>query len=82
MTEYGANNTRHPPTAHAMDMLRKAFNKPFPSQEVNFTVRDKLMAFGYAKLERRLSPYKTHKIGTMVDFLVCTPAGRDALGRS
>jgi len=75
----GAKNTRHPPSAHAMDCLARAAHDPYPAQEINFTVRDKLLAFGYARTEPRPSPYKTHKPGTTVDYLVVTDAGRQAL---
>lgn len=70
---------RTPPSAHAMDCLARAAREPFPAQEVNFTVRDKLTLFGYANLEQRPSPYVTHKPGRMVPYLVCTDAGRKAL---
>lgn len=70
---------RTPPSAHAMDCLARASREPFPSQEVNFTVRDKLTIWGYARLEERPSPYKTHKPGRRVPFLVCTSAGYEAL---
>lgn len=71
-------NPKKPPSAHAMRCLA---NTPCPSQEVNFTVRDKLLQFGYATIERRQSPYKTHKPGTLIDFLVATDAGIEALKR-
>lgn len=76
----GVNATK-PPSAHAMSCLRSAAREPYPAQEINFTVRDKLMQFGYARLERRASPYKTHKPGTMVDYLVATEAGIAALSK-
>ncbi len=65
-----------PPSAHAMKQLGYT---PMPAQEVNFTVRDKLLDFGYAVLEQRTSPYKTHKPGTKIDYLVMTAKGREAL---
>jgi hypothetical protein len=65
-----------PPSAHAMARLAEC---PFPAQEVNFTVRDKLIQFGFAVLEARPSPYKTHKPGHRVDYLVRTPAGDEAI---
>ncbi len=70
---------RTPPSRHAMDCLARAARTPYPAQEVNFTVRDKLLLFGYAALEDRPSPYKTHPKGRCVPFLVCTPAGNSAL---
>ena len=70
---------RTPPSPHAMDCLARAWADPFPAQEVNFTVRDKLTLWGYARLEDRPSPYKTHKAGRKVPFLVCTQKGREAL---
>ena len=78
----GAYNTRNPPSAHAMEVLGRVWADPFPAQEMNFTVRDKLCAFGYITLEQRLSPYKTHraeKTGHKVDFAVITEAGLKAL---
>lgn len=79
MKDVGAYNTRHQPSRHAMDCLARAAFRPFPSQEINFTVRDKLIAFGYAELVDMPSPYKTHKPGTRISFLVATDAGRAAL---
>lgn len=68
-----------PPSQHAMDCLAAAVHKPYPAQEVNFTVRDKLILWGYAAIEERPSPYKTHKPGQRVNYLVATPAGEAAL---
>ncbi len=65
-----------PPSKHAMTCL---YYCPRPAQEVNFTVRDKLLQFGYARLESRPSPYKTHKPGRTVDYLVATVLGIAAL---
>lgn len=65
-----------PPSKHAMSCLART---PCPSQEVNFTVRDKLIQFGYATMEDRPSPYASHKPGRKVPFLVITEAGRVAL---
>lgn len=70
---------RTPPSKHAMRCLSIAALAPFPAQEVNFTVRDKLILFGYARLEERPSPYKTHRDGRTVPYLVVTDAGRAAL---
>lgn len=70
---------RTKPSQHAMDCLARAYYKPFPAQEVNFTVRDKLMLWGYAELVDMPSPYRTHKPGRTVPFLVITKAGRRAL---
>jgi hypothetical protein len=81
-TGIGANNTKHPPSAHAKACLSRAADRPYPAQEVNFTVRDKLLAFGYAELVDRPSPYTTHKKGRTVPFLVVTMAGLRYLGRT
>jgi len=80
MIDNSAKNTRIPPSKHAMGVLRnlKAMG-PCPVQEMNFTVRDKLMAFGYIELYDAPSPYKTHKPGRMVEFAKITDAGRSAL---
>ena len=46
----GAFNTKNPPSKHAMDELYSVGNQGEagkPAQEMNFTVRDKLLAFGY-----------------------------------
>lgn len=73
----GVNATK-PPSKHAMGCLRAAVRKPYPAQEINFTVRDKLIQFGYAALVKGPSPYKTHKAGTMIDFITATDLGREA----
>lgn len=71
-----------PPSAHAMGVLRGLAVREFPAQEVNFTVRDKLLQFGYATLEDRPSPYATHKAGRKVPHLIITDKGRKALQES
>jgi hypothetical protein len=71
-----------PPSAHAMACLRSLPDTGSPAQEFNFTVRDKLVQFGYAKLEDRPSPYRTHKAGRTVPYLIPTDAGRKALQES
>lgn len=68
-----------PPSKHAMRCLDWIRCHPIPSQTVNFTVRDKLIQFGYATLEDRPSPYATHKPGRTVPHLVITEAGKAAL---
>lgn len=68
-----------PPSKHAMNMLRNAYNQPFPAQEVNFTVRDKLILLGLAELRDQPSPYKSHKLGRTVPFLFVTDKGKKAL---
>ncbi len=77
----GAYNTKTRPSLHAMKRLADCVREPFPAQEVNFTVRDKLHAWGYVTIEQRPSPYKTHK-GRKIDFLVATPAGIAALAEA
>ena len=62
-------NTRNPPSDHALGVLR---NCPMPAQEMNFTVRNKLLAFGLIRLEDRPSPYKTHKAGATVAYAIPT----------
>lgn len=64
-----------PPSDHAMTVLSSIALAPFPTQEMNFTVRDKLRQWNYITVERRPSPYQTHKAGTLVDFAVATPEG-------
>lgn len=81
MSDVGAFNTKTPPSKHAMACLDRAWVKPYPAQEVNFTVRDKLMAWGYVDLVDMPSPYATHKAGRTVPHLVITDAGRAALNR-
>lgn len=71
-----------PPSAHAMGVLRGLAVTSHPAQEVNFTVRDKLLQFGYCTLELKPSPYVTHKPGREVYFLVITDAGREALEKA
>lgn len=62
-----------------MECLRQAATKPFPAQEINFTVRDKLVLFGFAELYEAPSPYKTHRPGTTVTFIRATDVGRAEL---
>lgn len=71
-----------PPSEHAMGVLRGLLVREFPAQEVNFTVRDKLLQFGYCTLEDRPSPYATHKPGRKVPHLVITTEGRTAAEES
>lgn len=40
-----------------------------PRQEMNFTVAEKLLQFNLARSVWKPSPYKTHKPGTMVEYL-------------
>lgn len=73
---------RTPPSEHAMACLQRIAHEPVPSQEINCTVRDKLVLFGYAELYEAPSPYKTHKPGKRVTFIRATEAGRAALAAS
>lgn len=80
----GAFNTRKRPSDHAMQVLRQVRSygdKGIPAQEMNFTVRDKLHAFGYICLRDAPSDgwYKTHKPGRTVTFAFITEKGRSAL---
>lgn len=70
-----------PPSDHAMDCLASLLHHPDgkPCQEVNFTVRDKLLQFGYIKVRQAPSPYKSHARDRRVDCMFITDAGRDAL---
>ncbi len=63
MTELNPNN---PPSAHALRVLAEL---PLPRQEMNFTVAGKLLQFGLARSVWKPSPYKTHKPGTLVEYL-------------
>lgn len=67
-----------PPSDHAMAVLCQVIRQPYPTQEMNFTVRDKLHQWGYIVLEDRPSPYRTHKPGHLVTFAVATPEGIQA----
>lgn len=72
--------SKNPPSDHAMAKLDEAIRGgPYPAQEINFTVRDKLTGLGFARLESRPSPYKSHKKGQRVEFLVPTSAGACAV---
>jgi len=77
----GVNINRRP-SAHAIECLRIAAKKPYPCQEINFTVRDKLIQFGLAELFEADSPYKTHARGRKVLFLRPTNAGLEFLNKS
>ena len=71
-----------PPSEHAMACLASIAahrGAGRPAQEFNFTVRDKLVQFGYVTMEERPSPYSTHKPGRTVPHLIITEAGRAAL---
>ena len=72
-------NRKNPPSAHAMGVLHRVSQNPVPVQEVNQTVSRKLLQFGYIVVEDRPSPYKTHKPGRMVPFMVPTEKGLNAL---
>jgi hypothetical protein len=68
-----------PPSDHAMGVLASVAVAPMPTQEMNFTVRDKLCQWDYITVEERPSPYRSHKPGTRVAFAVATDKGREAL---
>ena len=72
-------NPNNPPSAHAMGVLARVKEKPFPVQEVNQTVSRKLLQFGYIRVVERPSPYKTHPPGKLVNFMVITEKGEIAL---
>lgn len=72
-------NPNKPPSAHAMGVLLRLLDAPIPVQEVNQTVSRKLLQFGYIRVIDKPSPYKTHKPGRMVAFMVTTKKGRQAL---
>ena len=72
-------NPNNPPSPHAMGVLQRINQKPFPVQEVNQTVSRKLLQFGYIRTEERLSPYKTHPPGKLVNFMIITDKGLIAL---
>lgn len=73
-------HTRTPPSKHAMDRLRQIIvnSGSLPCQEVNFTVRDKLHAFGYIEIVWGASPYKSHKPGHRIQWMQVTETGRKA----
>ena len=72
-------NPNNPPSAHAMGVLARVKDCPFPVQEVNQTVSRKLLQFEYIRLVKRPSPYKTHRPGTQVNFMIITEKGAIAL---
>ena len=76
---YGAFNTKHKPSEHAMGKLEEISWEPIPYQELNFTVGDKLRAFGYIETFRDGSPYKTHKEGHKITWCRITDKGSSAL---
>lgn len=81
MTDIGAFNTKKPPSKHAMQKLADiAFFRVdgLPAQELNFTVRDKLLAFEYVTM-RPASSKGWYKHGRDVDFLYVTTKGVEAL---
>lgn len=80
----GAFNTEHQPSKHAYDKLREVSNAGsdgIPAQEVNFTVKNKLLAFGFISLRDGPSHhvYSTHRVGQTVPFMHVTDKGREAL---
>lgn len=80
----GAFNTKHQPSRHAMDKLDLIAGygaDGMPAQEVNFTVRDKLLAFGYVTMRDAPSAgwYSTHKATDTRPFLYITVEGYTAL---
>ena len=76
-------NYERPLSRLAWDCLAAASREPYPSQEINFGIADKLVRMGYAEYQDRPSPYKSHRAGQTVPFLVVTAWGRLALdGRS
>ena len=72
-------NPNNPPSEHAMGVLLRVSQRPFPVQEVNQTVSRKLLQFGFITVEERTSPYKTHSPGKLVNFMVITQKGKIAL---
>ena len=80
----GAFNTKRPPSDHAIGKLLAVASygeSGMPAQEMNFTVRDKLLAFGYIRVELRPSSgwYKTHGPNKRVDFAIVTEKGIEFL---
>ena len=76
---YSRLNPNKPPSQHAMSVLHQVADRPFPVQEVNQNVSKKLLQFGYIRTEERITPYKTHPPGKLVDFMVITEKGLEAL---
>lgn len=76
---YSPLNPHNPPSNHAMGVLVRIAKEPFPAQEVNQTVANKLLQFKYIRMEERPSPYKTHPPHTLVNFMVITTKGLQAL---
>jgi hypothetical protein len=73
------NNYERPLSEHAWGCLEIAAYDPEPSQETNPSVCCKLVRMGYAEYQDRPSPYKSHKPGQQVSYLVATAYGRLAL---
>jgi hypothetical protein len=76
-----AHNTKHKPSAHAMEKLADIAGAAdgLPTGEVNFTVREKLEAFGYIKIVSGQTIYKSHPPGKLIDFMIITDKGWNAL---
>ncbi|MEM1149037.1 MAG: hypothetical protein AAGI03_00560 [Pseudomonadota bacterium] len=74
-----AGNYERPLSAHAWDRLAVAAFDPEPSQQTNPGVCYKLIRMGYAEYQERPSPFKSHKPGRTVSYLVATDYGRLAL---
>jgi|GEM_PF-5913314 len=79
MTLQPLNGTKtHPLSDHAIDILRWINRLERPRQEVNAGVVNRLEREDLVKVIRLPSPYKT-KVGTLIDFLQITEAGRNVL---
>lgn len=78
----GAKNTRIPPSDHAVKCLRRiSIEQGLFASNVNFTVRDKLYAFGYISLTYKdaTATFKSLKKGSTRMFMEITDNGRAAL---
>lgn len=67
------------PGARAFGVLSRVANEPFPAQEITRPLVQKLLRFKFIRIEERKTPYKTQPAGTLIEYIVITDLGRQAL---
>lgn len=68
----------HPLSPHAADILRGLCGGPWPAQEINPGVINRLLREDLIVMVQKPSPYQTGK-GQPINFAEITPAGRNAV---
>lgn len=69
----------NPLSEHARAILRDIARSPVPRRAINPGVADRFYREGLTECVMMPSPYKTHRRGAKIDFLVITEAGRAVL---